>query len=816
MERKIGIYLLTLLTVLSVVSLGSASAQVKRAVARESVDAPALPNALDLELARIGSGVPPAVLHPEAVLYDNGPLVNHPGGGAGGADASALQTALGNSTYGFGHSPNAPGYRVADDFTVPAGGWTITTITFYAYQTGSTTTSTINHVNLRIWDGPPGASGSNVVFGDTTTNRLAGSSFTNIYRVLDTNLLDSTRPIMADVVTVNQVLGPGTYWLDWQTGGTLSSGPWAPPVTLTGQTQKPGANGLQWDGSTWNPALDTGNNTQQDFPFVIEGTAGGGSVPNINVSPSSLSSTQLPNTTTTQTLTVGNTGTVDLNWQIAEDPNPNCASPADVPWLSVSSASGTNAGGTNTAVTVTFNSTGLLGGTYNASLCVTSNDPDPGPGPGTNLVIVPVSMTVTGASCTPPLLEDGFESGPGSWTADGTPAWSIVNTAANSGSYSFFAPNAGSISDTRLVSPPFTIPGAATLAALEFWHRVRTETTYDGGVLEVTTDGGSSWTDLSSNITVGGYNGVISSAFSNPLAGRPAWTGSIPAGAGFARVVVNLLPLAGQTVQIRWRLGSDTSVGATGWWVDDVVAWACPSGGGGDPNIDVSPLSLSETHATPPQTTTRTLTVTNTGTANLDWQIAEDPNPNCVNPADVPWLSVNPTSASSVPAGSSAVTVTFDSTGLAAGAYGANLCVTSNDPNPGPGNGTELVVVPVSLTVSGPAMHTVTSSVGTPSGTIAPPSQQVTDGSTAAFTLTPAAGYEIDGVTGTCPAGSLAGNVYTTGAITADCQVVANFRPESGPAPSVLEIPTLGPAGGALLGLLLAGLGLGTLRRRRA
>ena len=65
-------------------------------------------------------------------------------------------------------------------------------------------------------------------------------------------------------------------------------------------------------------------------------------------------------------------------------------------------------------------------------------------------------------------------------------------------------------------------------------------------------------------------------------------------------------------------------------------------------------------------------------------------------------------------------------------------------------------------------------------------------------------------------AGTLAGNVYTTGAITADCEVIANFRPESGPGPSVLEIPTLGPAGGALLGLLLAGLGLGTLRRRRA
>ena len=90
------------------------------------------------------------------------------------------------------------------------------------------------------------------------------------------------------------------------------------------------------------------------------------------------------------------------------------------------------------------------------------------------------------------------------------------------------------------------------------------------------------------------------------------------------------------------------------------------------------------------------------------------------------------------------------------------------------------------------------------------------DGATATFTLTPDSGFEIDFVGGTCPAGTLAGNLYTTGPITADCEVVANFRPEAGPGPSVLEIPTLGPAGGALLGLLLAGLGLGTIRRRRA
>jgi hypothetical protein len=43
------------------------------------------------------------------------------------------------------------------------------------------------------------------------------------------------------------------------------------------------------------------------------------------------------------------------------------------------------------------------------------------------------------------------------------------------------------------------------------------------------------------------------------------------------------------------------------------------------PNIDVSPLSLTETHLTPPQTTNQTLTVANTGQGTLTWNIVEEP-----------------------------------------------------------------------------------------------------------------------------------------------------------------------------------------------
>ena len=76
--------------------------------------------------------------------------------------------------------------------------------------------------------------------------------------------------------------------------------------------------------------------------------------------------------------------------------------------------------------------------------------------------------------------------------------------------------------------------------------------------------------------------------------------------------------------------------------------------------------------------------------------------PVCDSPTDIPWLSEAPTSGTTAPGASTPVQVTFDSTGLAVGTYNANLCITSNDPDAGPGNETELVIVPVTLVVGAP------------------------------------------------------------------------------------------------------------------
>jgi hypothetical protein len=92
-------------------------------------------------------------------------------------------------------------------------------------------------------------------------------------------------------------------------------------------------------------------------------------------------------------------------FSIAE-PKGACANPADVPWLSVSPGSGTTAPDGTTPVTVTFDATSLSSGTYNATLCVQSNDLS-------RVVLpVPVSFTVD-AGTNDRIFADGFDGAGG-------------------------------------------------------------------------------------------------------------------------------------------------------------------------------------------------------------------------------------------------------------------------------------------------------------------------------------------------------------------------------------------------------------------
>jgi hypothetical protein len=195
-----------------------------------------------------------------AVLWNNGPLITHPAGMTNGADRSATSP----TSTAFGFSGNsASSFRLADDFVVPTGGWNLDVVRFYAYLTGSGLTSTISALTLRIWNGTPGT--GSVIWGDATTNVLAATGFTGIYRTTNTDNAGTTRPIMfADVNLGGLALAAGTYWMDFSYTGAGFTPPVSDPVApVIG-------NALQFN-ATWNPMIDSGSSTQVAIPFVIEG-----------------------------------------------------------------------------------------------------------------------------------------------------------------------------------------------------------------------------------------------------------------------------------------------------------------------------------------------------------------------------------------------------------------------------------------------------------------------------------------------------------------------------------------------------------------
>jgi Immune inhibitor A peptidase M6 len=102
---------------------------------------------------------------------------------------------------------------------------------------------------------------------------------------------------------------------------------------------------------------------------------------------------------------------------------------------------------------------------------------------------------------------------------------------------------------------------------LSFWHWINSQNGVDGGVVEISTNGGTTWSDLGSRMILNGYNATLSNTI-NPIANRPAFTGN---SGGFVQTIVDLAPYSGQTIMIRFRFGSSAATGATGWFVDDIL-----------------------------------------------------------------------------------------------------------------------------------------------------------------------------------------------------------------------------------------------------
>ncbi|MEJ7796011.1 MAG: M4 family metallopeptidase, partial [Nocardioides sp.] len=190
---------------------------------------------------------------------------------------------------------------------------------------------------------------------------------------------------------------------------------------------------------------------------------------------------------------------------------------------------------------------------------------------------------------------DDLETPAGQFTATamvGSEVWSYPQnpngyrgfdaTYATSGDTNIWGDNPQVRSDSSLrMSTAITIPADAFL---HFNHAYGFEdngfgTFYDGGVLEYSTSGGSGpWTDAGPLLSgaglsgAGGYSGQINDSFDNPLRGRQGFVGRSN---GYGASRADLSSLAGRDVMFRWRIGTDSSTGDYGWFIDDVSILTC-------------------------------------------------------------------------------------------------------------------------------------------------------------------------------------------------------------------------------------------------
>ncbi len=126
----------------------------------------------------------------------------------------------------------------------------------------------------------------------------------------------------------------------------------------------------------------------------------------------------------------------------------------------------------------------------------------------------------------------------------------------------------------ELTSPAIEIPQGTVDPVLTFDHWVATESTWDGGNIKISVNGGG-FTQLSpSFFDFNPYNRRLQSGNSNPMKGQWAFSGtnagSLAGSWGQSQVDLGSLVNAGDRVVLRFDFGVDGCNGAWGWYVDNI------------------------------------------------------------------------------------------------------------------------------------------------------------------------------------------------------------------------------------------------------
>lgn len=179
-------------------------------------------------------------------------------------------------------------------------------------------------------------------------------------------------------------------------------------------------------------------------------------------------------------------------------------------------------------------------------------------------------------------FSDDHETSSSGWTASTIPPvtglgpWTYTTNPANaySGSKYWFSENICEGGQESILTKAAAMNNLPANARLIFIHKYATESAFDGGVVEVSTDGGLNWVYIPTNqFDQNGYNAIIPTAntpqIGNPPTGLAAFSGTSP---GYIVSIAKLDAYAGMNVLVRFRMVADQlGTCVTGWFIDDVL-----------------------------------------------------------------------------------------------------------------------------------------------------------------------------------------------------------------------------------------------------
>lgn len=188
---------------------------------------------------------------------------------------SELQSPGSNVAFGGAYNnSNSFNTSICDDFTVPSGEtWNITSMNFYGYIPNHSNDSQnfLDVLHVRIWNGNPLLTGSQIIWGDLTTNRIDVGVFenTNTYRI-DTGENSTNKKIYKVSAITNLSLTTGTYWVEFQAHTIYNGGFSIIPVTISGTSYLANWNAkYRYNPTSWIDYVDSGTGQGADVAFDI-------------------------------------------------------------------------------------------------------------------------------------------------------------------------------------------------------------------------------------------------------------------------------------------------------------------------------------------------------------------------------------------------------------------------------------------------------------------------------------------------------------------------------------------------------------------